>query len=266
MRPFSTALALLALGWAAAPARPADLKKVDRTIVKEPKYTSQPYYALLVFGPEAKTRVWIVVDGEVLYVDRNGNGDLTEADERVELDRKATEKLKVAPGEYKGMNVFDLGEVAGTRLQLQFWVRDKGFTPKDDEPEILKQYRKERQENGWENASLMRISKDGSQAQVPVLLCRKPGDAQVSHLAGPLTFSVKWDDRQVLRRGTDENIFDVKIGTRGLPTRNSRYPVFAPLTTSEVPAGVHAVARFEFPNRASRKPPIKLEVKLGQRC
>src|SRR5262249_24604292 len=28
-------------------------------------------------------RVWLVLDGDVLYVDRNGNGDLTEADKRV---------------------------------------------------------------------------------------------------------------------------------------------------------------------------------------
>jgi hypothetical protein len=268
MRPFPIALTMLALGWAAPTARPADLKKVDRTIVKEPKYTSQPYYALLVFGPEAKARAWLVVDGEVLYVDRNGNGDLTEANERIELDRKATDKIKVAPGEYKGMNVFNLEEVAGTRLTLQFWVRDKNFTPKDgkDEHEILAKYRKERRENGWENASLHRMGKDGTQAQIPVLLCRKPGDAQVSHLGGPLTFTVKWGDRQALKRGAGENVFDVNIGTPGLGTRNSRYPVFAPLTTGEVPAALHAVARFEFPNQAAGKPPIKLEVKLNQRC
>src|SRR4029453_11953400 len=37
---------------------------------------------LLVFGPEAKTRVWLVVDGDDLYVDANANGDLTEAGEK----------------------------------------------------------------------------------------------------------------------------------------------------------------------------------------
>ena len=31
--------------------------------------------------PEAQTRVWIVQDGDTLYVDRNGNGDLTEPGE-----------------------------------------------------------------------------------------------------------------------------------------------------------------------------------------
>jgi hypothetical protein len=55
----------------------AGLTKIDRTIAKEPAYKSKPKYCLLIFGPEAKTRVWLVLDGNVLYVDRNGNGDLT---------------------------------------------------------------------------------------------------------------------------------------------------------------------------------------------
>src|SRR5262249_38019827 len=50
---------------------------------KEPAYKTKPKYGLLVFGPEAKSRVWLVLDGDVLYADKNGNGDLTEKDERI---------------------------------------------------------------------------------------------------------------------------------------------------------------------------------------
>jgi hypothetical protein len=75
-----SALALLAVG--SAPAA-ADLTKIDRTIAKEPAYKSKPRYCLLVFGPQAKFRVWLVIDGDTLYVDRNGNGDLTEPGEAV---------------------------------------------------------------------------------------------------------------------------------------------------------------------------------------
>src|SRR5262249_42695160 len=89
-----------------------DLTKIDRTLVKEPKYTTEPYYALLAIGPEAKPRVWLVVDGETLYVDRNGNGDLTEANERV----GSPKRIAVAPGMYRHMNSFDLGDVHGVRL------------------------------------------------------------------------------------------------------------------------------------------------------
>lgn len=65
----------------------ADLATIERGIAKEPVYSGKPAYALLVFGREAATRVWIVQDGAVLYVDRNGNGDLTEAGECVEAKK-----------------------------------------------------------------------------------------------------------------------------------------------------------------------------------
>ena len=59
--------------------RPADLAKIERSIAREPAYQSRtPKYCLLVFGPEAKTHIWLVLDGDKLYVDKNGNGDLTD--------------------------------------------------------------------------------------------------------------------------------------------------------------------------------------------
>ena len=71
-------------------ADPPELAKIDRRIAKEPAYTSkQPLYGLVVFGPAATTRTWLVLDQskeggkyDVLYFDRNGNGDLTDAGER----------------------------------------------------------------------------------------------------------------------------------------------------------------------------------------
>jgi hypothetical protein len=70
-----------------------DLSTIDRRIGKEPVYKSkQPLYGLYVFGPDAKTRVWAVLDKsqpgatayDVLYFDRNADGDLTAANERIE--------------------------------------------------------------------------------------------------------------------------------------------------------------------------------------
>jgi len=70
-----------------APARAVGYDKIERRLVKEPAYrTKSPNYALLLFGPEARLRVWLVMDGEVLYVDRNGNGDLTERGERFDKE------------------------------------------------------------------------------------------------------------------------------------------------------------------------------------
>src|SRR4029077_15428016 len=81
----------------------ADLSKVDRAIAKEPAYKSKPKYCLLVFGPEAQTKVWLVQDGDTLYVDRNGNGDLTEDGEKVADQR--------GEGPADGRYSFKVGEV-----------------------------------------------------------------------------------------------------------------------------------------------------------
>jgi hypothetical protein len=56
-----------------------DASKLERKIAKEPRYESKaPWYCLLLFGAKAKAKVWMVLDGEKLYVDHNGTGDLTE--------------------------------------------------------------------------------------------------------------------------------------------------------------------------------------------
>src|SRR5262249_25477630 len=86
--------------------RAADLAMVDRSIRKEPAYqTKAPKYCLLVFGPEAKTRVWLVLDGDTLYVDRNGNGDLTEKGKKVAANKGARAK------DADGNLTFEAGEI-----------------------------------------------------------------------------------------------------------------------------------------------------------
>ena len=70
-----------ALSATAADRETVDLTKIDRSVAKEPNYSKAPRYCLLVFGMKAETRVWLVLDGDTLYVDRDGDGDLTEANE-----------------------------------------------------------------------------------------------------------------------------------------------------------------------------------------
>jgi hypothetical protein len=108
-RLFSFLLVLLVSSAASAA---VDLAKIERTIVKEPAYRSKPRYCLLVLGPEAKTRVWLVQDGDTLYVDRNANGDLTEANDKV-----AAEKSEDAE---EGVYSFKAGDLRdGKRLHKE---------------------------------------------------------------------------------------------------------------------------------------------------
>ena len=262
-------VAVIVVAIATPPACAVDLSKIERVIDQEPAYVGQPLYALLVFGTKAAKRVWLVVDGETVYLDRNGNGDLTETDERVPLDVAAKQKINIggsSRGEFSGMNCFELGEVAGCRLRYQVWVRRPDFVPKD-ESSILSEFRQARAANGWENSTLWRITAEGKpQAQNPIVLCPRPQDSQIAHLDGPLTFTLKWHERQKLQRGAVDQIFDVNIGTPGLAPRNCDHVFFSPLTTDEIPVGLHPQAHFQFPHKDTAKPPIQFDVALDQRC
>ena len=95
-------LVALLLGFAAS-LQAAELGKIDRSIGKQPQYTAKPAYCLLVFGPEAQNRAWLVLSGNDLYVDRNGNGDLTEAGKQITGNR-------VSDGE----QTFSIGDVVAS--------------------------------------------------------------------------------------------------------------------------------------------------------
>lgn len=78
------ALVFMALIGAVGPSAGQDLSSIERKIAKEPKYASDsPRYALMVLGEKMTKRVWLVWDGDVLYADLNGNGDLTEEGEKI---------------------------------------------------------------------------------------------------------------------------------------------------------------------------------------
>lgn len=77
-----------------------DLSKIDRQIAKEPEYQStSPGYCLLVFGLEARTRLWLVIDDSIVYFDRNGNGDLTEEGERISGSGYGVNRLRFSIGD-----------------------------------------------------------------------------------------------------------------------------------------------------------------------
>ncbi len=95
--PLSLAVCLVVLMTPCGPARaadPPDLSKIRRRVTREPAYVAkQRLYVLYVFGPwQAKTHVWAVLDKskpdaphyDVLYFDRNADGDLTAPNERIQ--------------------------------------------------------------------------------------------------------------------------------------------------------------------------------------
>src|SRR5262249_50492904 len=192
----------IALLTADVPVCLADLSKVDRTIAKEPAYKAKPKYCLVVLGPEAKTRVWLVLDGDVLYADHNGDGDLTGKDKRF---------LKE-----KGLRAYEVGIPArpgGGPVSLK--VEDK--PGRDGEETSYRIWCRPPEGKGF----LQRT--DGM-----LLFADRPQEAPVVHFGGPLTLTIlDWykplQPRQLVRGGKD-NQLSILVGT---PVAGGRHEAFA---------------------------------------
>ena len=249
---------LMVLLWAASLGHtgPVDLSQIDRTVGKEPAYRAQsPKYCLLLFGPEAKTRVWLVHDGDRLYVDRNGNGDLTEEGEAVKAVAQrsnlsaATEGERVESWSWR----FDSGAVReGKRKHdaLVIEIAHGEYIPKEGKPRIVDHtFVTLKLEGKWQQS-----------AYGPFSFARHPQDAPVIHFNGPLTIVPRYES-QVLARGGHGHKFRAAIGTPGLGIGT-----FAILDPEAVPAGIHPVAEVEFPAASADAPPIRALVVLERRC
>jgi hypothetical protein len=190
----------LLLGWVPSWAQPVvnppgveiesvALKKIDRKIVKQPTYEKQPKYCLVVFGAEAKFRVWLVIDGDALYVDRNGNGDLTDKGEKFKLEVDDRDGFS---------RPCEVGDIPDPNSKLIH----KGFTACLYGNGLCRLDLKA----AFENPKIPRL--DGF---AYVALASKPADAPVVHFGGPLKMGMSMaaiDDRPAF--------ICAKIGTPGV--------------------------------------------------
>jgi hypothetical protein len=262
----------------AANAPAADLTKIERRIAKEPVYqTKSPRYCLVVFGEDAATRVWLVLDGDTLYVDRNANGDLTEPDEKVTLapfkERQGgvvgAERQIVAGSIRTGPNTKQ--DLLLMQLRVAKNVKDAKAT--DDDPEDIKLLKSVPgglvtgiivTNNG---KALIDPKTDGPEPTMQMALVDhagvlqfsdRPETAPIVHFGGPLRMALH--PLQKLVRGQESEL-RVGIGTPGLGAGT-----FAMRGYQGVPNDAKPVIDFEFPHKDDKAKPIKLRVTLKERC
>src|SRR5262249_14613034 len=68
-------------------------------------------------GPAAKTRVWVVLDGTDLYVDTNGDGDLTAPGKRFPKDGKDFKGFAIA--DKAGKDTYKLTHISVQRSEKE---------------------------------------------------------------------------------------------------------------------------------------------------
>ncbi len=242
------AAGLLVLALSVPAASAADLSMIDRRIAREPAYlTKMPKYCLLVFGLKAKARVWVVVDqpegkAGAVYVDRNGNGDLTEEGERV----------PVSWGSYAG----ELGAIPAADDCHSFAVEE--LKPRGSQPKHCTL--RMREVRG--DTQLILRTPSGCWQYVgydeeadPFRFGDCPGDAPVVHFAGPLEVRLFGPTPTFVRGKTSE--LNVKVGTPG-----AGKGTFAALGCCHLPGGSCLAAEVEFPPRSGKEKPFVARVKI----
>jgi hypothetical protein len=242
-----------------------DLSQIERKIVKEPAYRSKPRYCLLVLGPQAKTRIWLVQDGDTLYVDRNGNGDLTEPGEKV-----AAEKGKNRGPEDHNFT-FDAGELreGGKRhLNLSVWVSDlnpvlpEAKTLLDLDPQARNYHvALEVEVPGFQGLGTGGRLVQGAISDSNGLLqfAARPQNAPIIHFGGSWTIGLYrptslWLDRS--------NNVDLVFGTPGLGAGSFAYVGYEGV----VPENLAPRIDITYPARQPGRPPVIAGYELNERC
>jgi hypothetical protein len=213
----------------------ADLTKIDRTIAKEPAYQSKtPKYGLLVFGPEAKSRAWVVLDGDILYVDRNCNGDLTEAGERLVIKNPKRNKKPGTSSAVDSMSVV-ITDCDGAKHPVTFRLTSTGVG-------LV--------------ARCHGSQYVGSTYRDDMPFAARPQDAPIVHLNGPLTLQLVDPPRQ-WSPGEKVDLV-VLFGTPGLGRG-----IFAYMIQGS-PSSPRPTAEIQFPAKNPAAKPLVVKVALKE--
>jgi hypothetical protein len=248
-----------------APLWAADLETIDRQIGSEPEYRGQPKYCLVVFGPEAGTRVWLVLDGDTLYVDRNANGDLTDDGDPLKPETRPGDKRPDYP--FAEIRMFpridQIATVADrkyTRFEVGHTTIKPEFTPRNRHNRELKA--RFEQDPTFTRAGITVYLDDNTQVQCVAEWADTAAQAPICRIDGPLTMAPL--ARQELLRGDEPADVQFVVGFRGLAADGPESS-FAIIDYTTIPEDVEPTAEFTFAHRDADRPPIVVPIRLT-RC
>lgn len=197
------------------------LDKLPRTIKKQPNFVGKPGYVFFVFGDDLTQRHWLVVDGKTAYFDRNGNGDLTDPEDRIEADKEKSDQDEA---------YFNLGEVAVGGVKhhkLAFTVTSPDqLTHLEDAPVVSGPALKAKVVKLWGEFEIPGFTGRCAYGRVPrsvgpydkdgyLFLENYPKEARIVHFGSK--WSVQLDGQQKLFQGTEKDII-LNVGSCGWGT------------------------------------------------
>ncbi len=170
-------------------------ENIDRSILHEPNYESTPKYGLLLIGARGESKVWMVEDGRRLYLDKNGNGDLTDDGPPIE----PSEIRKLSGGRWDFNYLLDRFTTSDGSHVLDFNLRRWNYGAQNDryglslalesEPGKLSTNTLRMKEIQFDEETTFSLSE-----RVPMYAgwfgsfwASNPADAPIVHFGGPLT-------------------------------------------------------------------------------
>src|SRR6266404_1299506 len=183
-------LTLPLLGLLTGSVMAADLSALPRTIANEPAYKTKPKYCLVVFGPEARKKMWFVLDGDVLYVDKNRNGDLTEKGEALSCIEQPLPRTSDPAYPLQACRFFSVGDIAAggqtyTQVEIVHTMLKKEFEAKTDFGKEMARLLK--QNPGLTRLGVQAMRNGKVRIQAVAYATDSPEQAPIVHLDGPLT-------------------------------------------------------------------------------
>jgi len=253
----------------------ANLAQIERRIGSEPAYRGKPKYALAVFGPEATFKVWLVLDGDLLYVDKNGNGNLAEPEE----------SFRGKKDEHRGMvfkaDDITVGAQTYTNLEVRVEALKDYSESYSESPAYQKLLAADAEAPGYNvlvDVPLSRPIKDEQGRPVTRLrhfvarvdangffqFGNSPADAPIVHFGGPWTIWPREGQKFVLGRPEE---FTTLIGTPGLgpgTLAGIQYHTLGDNPATFVPKDAHPVLEVAFPGKERES--VTSRYMLKDRC
>lgn len=266
------------LPFVSLPVQASGLGSIARTIDKEPNYQGKPRYGLLVFGPDARAHVWLVRAGDRLYVDKNGNGDLTESGECVRMERPSPRRFPIQSYDSPEVEIVIDGRRWG-KIELTERRLHPEFKPLNEhERETWQRFQRVKggietiirvselvpSPRGREKPFAARIQQAaGWDSSGQLAFAARPENAPIVHFDGPLTLHIFAGIEPAQLKKSDKPFdFQISAGTPGIGKGT-----FADLDyLGVIPEDVDPVAEVEFPARAGGGKPVRVRWVLKQRC
>jgi hypothetical protein len=238
------------------PSDAADLTKLSRKIAKEPVYTGKPLYCLVAFGPELRPCVWLVLDGDILYVDRNSNGDLTEPAKRFHLKAESPGPdglVAVARNQFPDVEI-EAADHIKRKLSLYIydWRPGHPARPEENGPSLTI----------WDHDG--RVYGSWGDQDSAVIWSERPETAPVLRFGGPLQMGFEVRAKNAFTQKTKDTYeLNVGIGTYGFGKGTF---VHLKYWNNAIPEQLQPKAVLEFANKTPGGQPVRVEVTLSDRC